>query len=224
MHRHFELEIEALRDDLLYMASLAEKAIANAIEALKTRDEAMAREVLSQDQVINEMELKIHDACIQLFARHQVVARDLRFIASAMKINNDLERIGDHAVNIAEKTLELLKEPQLKPLIDIPRMAELAMGMLKDALDAFIHKDTELALNVCKRDDEVDSLEDQVIRELITYMAGDPHTITRALNLIMVAKNLERVADYSTNIAEEVVFIVEAKTIKHHMADRHQEH
>ncbi len=222
MHRHFEDELSALRDDLLYMASLAEQSVSSAIQALIQRDAELASKVIQEDRLLNELEVKIDNQCIQLFALHQVVASDLRFIASSMKINNDLERIGDHAVNIAEKVLELIKEPQLKPLIDIPRMAELAQGMVKDALDAFLHKDTEKAIQVCERDDQVDALDDQVLRELLTYMSADPKTIPRALALIMISKNLERVADLSTNIAEEVVFIVEARTIKHHLADRNK--
>ncbi len=220
MHRHFEDEMKRIREDLLYMASLAENAFASAITALQKRDQNMARRVIEQDTVLNQLEVKIHNECIELLAKYQVVAGDLRFIASTLKITNDLERIGDHAVNIAQKALALMQEPLLKPLIDIPRMAEVAKAMLKEALDAFIHHDTERAIKVCERDDEVDAMDDQILRELITYMANDPKTISRALNLIMVSKNLERIADLSTNIAEEVVFIVEAKTIKHHLADR----
>jgi phosphate transport system protein len=217
MHRHFEDELAALRTELLYMASLAEKAVEISITSLKSRDAALAQKVIEEDPKINQLEVKIDNLSVELIARHQPMASDLRFIASAMRINNDLERIGDHAVNIAQHTLELLKEPELKPLIDIPRMATVAQSMVKSALDAFVHSEVQQAISVCQSDDEVDALEDQVLRELITYMANDPRTIARAIHLIMIAKNLERVADLSTNIAEEVVFMVEARSIKHHL-------
>jgi phosphate transport system protein len=218
MHRHFEDEIAELRTELLYMASLAEKAVEFSINALTHRDAALAQKVIDEDPQINQLEVKIDNMCVELIARLQPMASDLRFIAAAMRINNDLERIGDHAVNIAQHTQELLKEPELKPLIDIPRMATVAQGMVKSALDAFVHGAVQQAIQVCQSDDEVDALEDQVLRELITYMANDPRTISRAIHLIMIAKNLERVADLSTNVAEEVVFMVEARSIKHHLA------
>ncbi len=225
MHRHFEDEFEDLRSDLLFMASLAEKAVELSIAALTTRNEQLANQVIKDDARINMLEVKIDNACVELLAKHQPMAGDLRFIASAMKINNDLERIADHAVNIAESTLNLLSEPELKPLIDIPRMAVLAQGMVREALDAFIHREVPRAVIVCQRDDEVDALNDQLLRELITYMIGDSKNISRALSLILISKNLERIADLSTNIAEEVVFMVEARSIKHHLgkADVHQE-
>lgn len=224
MHRHFEDEFAELSNQILYMASLTEKALESAVRALQTRDRSLAEQLISDDPAINKLEVKIDNLCIELLARHQPLAKDLRFIISATKINSDLERIADHAVNIAERTLDLVDEPQLKPLIDIPRMASIAQEMAKTALDAFLHRDVEQAVAVCRRDDEVDALENQVIRELITYMVNDPKTISRSLALIMIAKNLERVADLSTNIAEEVVFMVEARSIKHHLAkeDVHQ--
>jgi phosphate transport system protein len=217
MHRHFEDELAELRTELLYMASLAEKAVEFSIAALKNRDANLAKKIIDEDAQVNQLEVKIDNLCVDLIARIQPLASDLRFIASAMRINNDLERIGDHAVNIAEHILELLKEPELKPLIDIPRMATLAQGMVKSALDAFVHGDVQQAIEVCKSDDEVDGLEDQVLRELITYMANDSRTISRAIHLIIIAKNLERVADLATNVAEEVVFMVEARSVKHHL-------
>jgi phosphate transport system protein len=223
MHRHFEDELAELRKELLYMASLAEKAVELSVTSLKNRDAELSQKIIQEDHLINQLEVKIDNLCVELFARLQPMAGDLRFITSAIRINSDLERIGDHAVNIAQHTLELLAEPELKPLIDIPRMATLAQGMVKSALDAFVHGDVQQAIEVCKSDDEVDAIEDQVLRELITYMASDPRTISRAIHLIMIAKNLERVADLSTNIAEEVVFMVEARSIKHHLgkADVH---
>jgi phosphate transport system protein len=199
------------------MASLAEKAVEFSINALTQRDAALAQKVIDEDSHIDQLEVKIDNLAVELIARVQPMASDLRFITAAMRINNDLERIGDHAVNIAQHTQELLNEPELKPLIDIPRMAALAQGMVKSALDAFVHSAVPQAIQVCSSDDEVDALEDQVLRELITYMANDPRTISRAIHLIMIAKNLERVADLSTNVAEEVVFMVEARSIKHHL-------
>jgi phosphate transport system protein len=217
MHRHFEDELAELRTELLYMASLAEKAVEFSITALKNRDAKLAQKVIEEDKQLNQLEVKIDALCVDLIARIQPLAKDLRFIASAMRIDKDLERIGDHAVNIAQHTQELLKEPELKPLIDIPRMATLAQGMVKSAIDAFVHGDVQQAINLCRSDDEVDALEDQVLRELITYMANDSRTISRAIHLIMIAKNLERVADLSTNVAEEVVFMIEARSVKHHL-------
>ncbi len=215
MYRSFEEKIDDLKNELLKMASAVEQALHSAIDALKKRDDELAKKVIAEDAQIDEFETRIDSACIELLALQTPVASDLRLITSAMKINNDLERMADHAVNIAQKTLELNRENPLKPLIDIPRMAELAQAMVKDAIDAFLHRDSQLALGVCKRDDDVDDLNTQVIRELMTYIAGDPTAVTRALGLIMISKNIERIADLATNIAEEVVFIVEGRSIKH---------
>ncbi|HEY6865750.1 MAG TPA: phosphate signaling complex protein PhoU, partial [Candidatus Eisenbacteria bacterium] len=179
----------------------------------------LAREVLADDKLIDRLELDIDDRCLRLLALQQPLARDLRFITAALKISNDLERVGDHAVNIAGSALRLAEQPQLKPLVDIPRMAELACGMLHEALDAFVGADAETARRICRRDDEVDNLNRQLFRELISYMIEDPATITRAMELILVARNLERVGDMATNVAEEVVFIAEARVIKHHAED-----
>ena len=215
MDRHFQNELESLKGQLLSMASLVEEAIHRSIQALVERSQELAEEVISSDDAINMAEIKIDDFCLKLLALHQPAAIDLRFITSAMKINNDLERMGDQAVNIAERALELLKEPQLKPLIDLPRMAELAQKMVRDSLDAFVRQDPELARDVCRRDDEVDALNDQVFRELLTYMMQDPHTITRAVHLLLVGRHLERIADHATNIAEDVIYLVQGRTIKH---------
>jgi phosphate transport system protein len=215
MSPHFHAELESLKSQLLGMASLVEEAIFRSVKALVDRNEELARAVISSDEAINTMEVEIDDACVRLLALHQPAAIDLRYITSALKINSDLERMGDQAVNIAERTLELVKEPLLKPLIDIPRMAELAQKMVKDSLDAFVRKDTRLARDVCRRDDEVDSLNDQVFRELLTYMMQDPRTITRAVHLLLVGRHLERIADHATNIAEDVIYLVEGQTVKH---------
>jgi len=212
---HFHAELESLKTQLLSMASLVEESIHKSIQAMVERSEELAQEVISSDDAINMAEIKIDDFCLKLLALHQPAAIDLRFITSGMKINNDLERMGDQAVNIAERALELLKEPQLKPLIDLPRMAELAQKMVRDSLDAFVRQDPELARDVCRRDDEVDALNDQVFRELLTYMMQDPHTITRAVHLLLVGRHLERIADHATNIAEDVIYLVQGRTIKH---------
>jgi len=161
------------------------------------------------------MEIAIDDMCLRLLALRQPMASDLRFITSAMKITTDLERMGDQAVNIAERAIFLNQEPQLKPYIDIPRMAEITQSMVKDVLDAFVNRDPKLARSVCERDDVVDGLNDQVMRELLTYMMSDPKAITRAVHLMIVARCLERIADHATNIAEDVIFIVDARVIKH---------
>ena len=218
MERHLDLELAGLRDDLVRMAGLAEAAIGLAVRALVSRDAEMARQVIASDDAINMLEVEIDERCLRTMARYQPEAKDLRFLAMALKINNDLERMGDQAVNIAERTLELLKEPLLKPLLDIPRMAELAQRMVKDSLDAFVQQDVLRAREVCRQDDQVDRLDDQIFRELLTYMVQDPRAIPRAVHLILVSRHLERIADHATNIAEDVVYLVQGQTIKHHMA------
>jgi phosphate transport system protein len=215
VERHFERDLASLKEQLLGMGGRAEAIVLKAVNALKRRDPALAREVFADDKVIDRLELEIDDRCLRLLALQHPLARDLRFIASALKITNDLERIGDHAVNIAQSAERLADLPLLKALVDIPRMAELASGMLHEALDAFVRDDGVTARRICRRDDEVDELNRQLFRELLTYMIEDPTTITRALELILVARNLERVADMATNVAEEVVFIAEARVIKH---------
>ena len=198
------------------MAGLVERAISNAIEALVKRDMPLAEKTIREDAQINEMEIRIDERCLNLLALHQPMAGDLRFITSAMRINIELERIGDLAVNIAERAVSLNQEPQLKPYIDIPHMAEITKKMVKDVLDAFVNRDAALARSVCERDDQVDALNDQVFRELLTYMMADTKTITRAVHLIIVSRCLERIADHATNIAEGVIFMTKALVIKHH--------
>ena len=218
MQRHIDVELSTLKDELVRMAGLAETAIGQAVKALVSRDAELARHVIASDDAVNTLEIEIDERCLRTLALYQPEAKDLRFLAMVLKINNDLERMGDQAVNIAERTLELLKEPLLKPLIDIPRMAELTQRMVKDSLDAFIQQDVELGRSVCRRDDEVDRYDDQLFRELLTYMMEDPKAITRAVNLILVSRHLERIADHATNIAEDVIYLVQGKTIKHHIA------
>ena len=219
MERHFEQDLEALKEQLLLMGGRAESVVQKSIRALERRDAPLANEVFSDDHVIDRHEIEIEERCIRLLALQQPLARDLRFITAALKISNDLERVGDHAVNIAGSALRLAAEPELKPLVDIPRMEVLATGMLREALDNFVRQDSESARRLVRRDDEVDNLNRQLFRELISFMVEDPRTISRALELILVARNLERVADLATNIAEEVVFIAEARIIKHHAED-----
>jgi phosphate transport system protein len=218
MQRHLDVELSRLKDELVRMAGLAEESIGRAVRALVQRDAETSRQVIASDDAINQLEIEIDELCLRVMALYQPEASDLRLLAMALKINNDLERMGDQAVNIAERTLELLKEPQLKPLIDIPRMAEIAQRMVKDSLDAFVRQDVVLARAVCRQDDQVDRLDDQIFRELLTYMMEDSKAITRAVNLILVSRHLERIADHATNIAEDVVYLVEGRTIKHHVA------
>ena len=218
MHRHFDEELAAVNQEILQMGGLVEAAIGKAMKALVERDAHLARAVVDGDEPINRLEVAIDERCLELFARHQPAGSDLRFLAMALKINNDLERMGDQAVNIAERTVELLKEPLLKPLIDIPRMAQLAQAMVKDALDAFVRRDVVLAKNVCVRDDEVDQLNDDIYRELLGFMTQDPRTISRAVDLILIGRSLERTADHATNIAEDVYYLVRGTTIKHRLA------
>ncbi len=215
MERHFHEQLQNLKETMLTMASAVETSIVKAIDALIERNDKLADEVIATDERINNLELLIDEQCLKLLATQQPMAIDLRFITSALKINNDLERMGDHAVNIAEITKMLNQQEPLKPLIDIPRMAQLAQTMVKDSLDSFINGDVEKARAVCIQDDEVDQLDDQLFRELLTYMLSNNKTITRALDLILVSRNLERIADLSTNISEEVIFIYKAQMIKH---------
>jgi phosphate transport system protein len=220
MERHFEEELRHLREKLLRMASLAEETINQSVTGLKDRNEGMTNKVFDAEEKINVLDVEIDELCMELLALKQPMARDLRFITSINRIGSELERIADQSVNIAERTLQLLKHPPLKPLIDIPRMAGLAQAMVRDSLTAFVNRDAELAVEVCKRDDEVDELNDQIFRELLTYMMQDPRNIERALGLILVGRHLERIADHATNISEDVIYLVKGKTIKHHCENR----
>ena len=213
---HFQKELEELKGNLLEMAALVEESIRDAVRSLVKRDSELAQQTFAKEDRINSLEIVIDDMCLRLLALRQPMAVDLRFITAAMKIITDLERMGDQAVNIAERAISLNQEPQLKPYIDIPRMAEITQSMVKDVLDAFVTKDSKLARSVCERDDLVDGLNDQVFRELLTYMVSDPKTTPRAVHLMIVSRCLERIADHATNIAEDVIFMVDALVIKHH--------
>ncbi len=217
MERLFDEELTKLKQKLLRMAGLVEESIELAIAGLKEQKDEPALEVMSREKDVNQLDVEIDEACLRLLALRQPMAGDLRFITSAMKIGVDLERMGDLAVNIAERAVELNKVPLLKPLIDIPRMAKMAQTMVRDVLNAFINRDDLLARDVCCRDDEVDSLNDQIFRELLTYMMQDPATIQRAVGLILVGRYLERIADHATNIGEDVIYLVKGKTIKHNI-------
>jgi phosphate transport system protein len=220
---HFQKELEELKQGLLRMAAMVEEAVRNSVQSLVQRDSKLAQKTFGLEDRINKMEILIDDMCIRLLALRQPMATDLRFITSAMKIITDLERMGDEAVNIAERAISLNQEPQLKPYIDLPRMAEIAQSMVKDVLDAFVNRDPKVARSVCERDDLVDGLNDQVFRELLTYMVSDPKTIARAAHLMIVARCLERIADHATNIAEDVIFMVDALVIKHHADEKKNE-
>jgi len=216
---HFEEDLAALKQRLLNMGGLVEERVHQAIISLVERRADLAETVVAGDGDVNDLQIEIDDRCLKLLALQQPIAKDLRLITAAMKINADLERIGDQAVNIAENALKMMNQPPLKPLIDIPRMAELAERMTRASLDSFVRKDAGLARDVLTQDDEVDQLKDHVFRILLTYMMADPGTIERALGLILVSRNLERIADHATNIAEDVIFLVEAKDVRH----RHEE-
>jgi phosphate transport system protein len=213
---HFEDQLQALKNRLLNMGALVEERVRQAILSLMERRQELAEAVARGDREVNELQIEIDDRCLKLLALQQPMATDLRLIASAMKINADLERIGDQAVNIAENVIKLLPFPPLKPVIDVHKMAEIAESMTRDSLDSFVRKDPVLARAVLGRDDEVDELKDHVFRILLTYMMADPGTIERALGLILISRNLERIADHATNIAEDVIFLVEAKDVRHH--------
>jgi phosphate transport system protein len=211
---HFESELAALKQKLLLMASHAESAVNNAIKALVDRDDDLARKVAEDDDKIDHLEQEVDAACIALLAKAPL-ATQLRLITSAMKIARDLERVGDEATTIARRSLDLSQEPQLKPYVDIPRMATMAMAMLNDALGAFVNGDTARARAVIPRDKDVDQLNKQLYRELASFMIEKPTTITRCLNLMTISKALERIADHAKNVAEDVVYLYEARDIRH---------
>jgi phosphate transport system protein len=213
--KRYEEELKKLREDILYMGGLVEDQIQKAVKSLVDRDSQLAEIIIERDHEVNRLDVDIDDLCIRLLALHQPAGRDLRFITTGLKITTDLERIGDMAVNICERALELNNEPQLKPYIDIPRMAQISQRMIRESLDAFVREDTDLALKVCKDDDEVDQLNAQIFREVLTFMIENVQTISRATKISSVSKYLERIADHATNIAEMVIFMVKGKSIRH---------
>ncbi|MBI3564555.1 MAG: phosphate signaling complex protein PhoU [Elusimicrobia bacterium] len=214
MKRHFDEGLDDLRSRLLRMGSLCEEMIHYAVKLVVEREESHLKSVEEWEREVNRLHIEIDDVCLKLIALHQPAAGDLRLIAAALKINSDLERVGDQAVNIAETGMFLLKEPKIK-LGDIPRMVEVATGMLKDSLDAFARGDVELARDVIRRDDEEDRLKSQTFNELVHLMQRDASAIQRGMDVILIARNLERIADHATNVAEDVVFMVLGKDIRH---------
>lgn len=213
--RHFQEELDALKERLLALGGLAEARVGEAIRGLTERDADGLTSVVQGDQPLNDLHVEIDDRCFKLLALHQPMAADLRTILAAVKINTDLERVGDLAVNIAEAGRRYLQHPPVKPLIDIPRMAELAQRMLRDALDAFVRGDMALAESVLAADDDLDTLKTQVFRELLEYMLRDPGTIEPSLDLVLISRHLERIGDHATNIAEDVIFILSARDVRH---------
>ena len=219
-HRHFHDELSQVKVRLLTMSGEAEAALGLAVEALLERDAARAQRVIDSDRVIDLMEVELEEQCLSLLALQQPMARDLRTLVSALKIATDLERVGDHAVNIAQSAVRLTQSRPIAPEPEIVEMARLAREMLSDALEAFIRGDAAGGREVCRRDDKVDALHGSVFRILLTHMMEDPHTIGAGMELFLVSRNLERVADLATNIGEDVVFLVEGRSIKHHAEDR----
>jgi len=213
---HFQEELEALQNRLLEMGGLAEERVRVAVEGLVRRDLTTIQNAIGGDDPLNRLHVEIDDRAFRLLALHQPMAVDLRSIVAALKINTDLERVGDLAVNIAEASQRYVTHPPVKQLIDIPRMGSIAQGMLRDALDAYVKRDIRLAQSVLERDDELDGLKTQVFRELLTFMLQDPKTVEPALALVLVSRHLERIGDHATNIAEDVIFMVSAQDVRHH--------
>lgn len=220
MERHFERDLEDLKERLLWMGSLAERAVHQAAAAVLEGDETLARRVVDEENAINEMQIEIDERVLRLLALYQLMAADLRFVLAVTRINADLERIGDQAVNMAQSALRIVRHPRVKPYVDLPRMAEMAEGMVRDSLNALVQKDVDLARSVLARDDQVDSLRDQILRELLTYMMENSAVVFPAFDLILMAKNLERVGDHATNIAEDAIYLLIGRDVRHPSLDR----
>lgn len=215
MKKKYIEQLAHLKETILRMGGLAEQMVHRAVQALVERRPEMLADVRNMEAQVNQLNIEIDDQCVQLIALQQPAGPDVRFVSAAMKINANLERIGDQAINITEQAESLLSVPPLKPLIDIPRMAEIAKEMLKDSLDAFVNGDAEQARVTIARDDLVDNLKDQIFRELLTYMMGDARTIPRAMDLILISRHLERIADHATNICEDVIFVIKGQDVRH---------
>ena len=216
IHRHFEDQLQELKGRLVAMGTAAESMIERAVKSLLERDASRLPDIFKTEQEVNELHIEVDERVINLIALHHPVATDLRMAVMCSKIAGELERIGDQAVNICQNTTELLRYPPLRPLIDIPLMAEIARRMLRESLDAFVRQDAALAQKVLNTDDEVDAFTNQIFRELLTYMMSDPGTIPRALALILISRNLERVGDHATNVAEEVIYAAQGRDVRHH--------
>jgi phosphate transport system protein len=219
MERHFDEELNLLKRQILKMGTLVDEAIAGSVKAIVERNEDIARKIIDNDQVIDMLEIEIDRQCLELLAKRQPMAVDLRFITSLQKINSDLERIGDLSINLSYAAIYLAKHAPLKPLIDLPIMADETRTLLKDAMLAFVDSNSQLAREICSKDSEIDKLYVQNFREILTYMMEDNANIKRGIRLILVAKHIERMADHVTNIAEDIVYMVEGKTIKHHFEE-----
>jgi phosphate transport system protein len=219
MERHRDQDLETIRKTILRMGGLVERQIREAMQALVERASGRAEAVERMDDEVDELQKEIDGMCSRMLALQQPMATDLRFLVATMKIATDLERMGDSAVNVAQAVAILNQEPPLKPYIDLPRLAQITQEMVRDSLDSFVRRDARAAIDVCERDDEVDGLYHQLFRELVTFMVEDPRNITRALHLLLIARNYERIADHATNVAEDVVFYVEGRDIRHLTAD-----
>jgi phosphate transport system protein len=217
MERRLDQELDRVRQALLKMGGMVEGMVAKATQALLERNNQLCSEVIEGDHEVDHMEIEIDEACHFILATKQPTAVDLRFLVAVMKINSDLERIGDSAVNIAQSVLQLTDQPPLKPYIDLPHLSELVQTMVRKSLDAFVRRDARMAIEVCESDDAVDGLYKQLFRELLTYMIEDPKTVSRALHLLLISRNMERIADHATNIAEDVIYYVEGRDIRHSM-------
>ena len=220
MERHFERELDELKQQLLWMGGLAERAVHQAMHAVLECDEKAAQDVLSNEDAINKLQIEIDEQVVQLLALHQLMAVDLRFSFAAARINNDLERIGDQAVNIAKSAQHIVQYPRVKPYVDLPWMSDLAEEMVRDSLSAVVRGDIELARSVLVRDDRMDLLRDQILRELLAYMMGDSSVVRPVFELVLVAKNLERIGDHATNIAEDVIYMAAGRDVRHGAFDR----
>jgi phosphate transport system protein len=214
--RHFQEELDVLKTRLLEMGGLAEERVRHAVAGLADRDFSLIESVLAGDEPVNQLHIEIDDRVLKLLALHQPVAADLRALMAAVKINTDLERVGDLAVNIAEAAKRYATHPPVKKLLDIPRMGDIAQAMLRDALDSYVKGDVALAQHVLNEDDQLDALKTQIFRELLTFMLSDPTTIEPSLDLLLVSRHLERIGDHATNIAEDVIFMVSARDVRHH--------
>jgi phosphate transport system protein len=219
MHRHFEEELSELKHKLLTMGSLVERSLHQAIKALVERDAQLGLQIFEGEEAINLLQIEIDDRAMRLLALQQPMATDLRLIASAVKINNDLERIGDLCVNIAQRVLSLINQPPISPMIDLPRMAALAEKMLHDGLDAFVNRNADLARSVLESDDKVDRLRDDIFQELVRFMTTHPDAVQRGIDLLLISRNIERVADHATNIAEDVIYVVAGRDVRHHIEE-----
>src|SRR5246127_2864028 len=220
MERHFEKDLNELKERMLWMGSLAERAVHQAVHSVLDSDEQLAKRVLDEEEAVNELKIEIDDCVEQLIWIHPLMATDLLLVLAVSRINNDLERIGDQAVNIAQASVRILRHPRVKPYVDLPRMSEVAEEMMRDSLNALVRRDVELAQKVLAMDDQVDHYRDQIFRELLTYMMGDSSVVYPSFELILVAKNLERIGDHATNIAEDVIYIVQGQDVRHPTVDR----